>query len=98
MPGAYLKPVYTLLSDYHSQPALSCDRQTRTMVQKVAVRTANAFNMNSLHFYSVSRRPCSLAVAFHARFRGLVALKFNHREIFECTDFKFTVSSRSKQA
>ena len=38
MPGVYMKPVYTLLSNCHSQPALSYDCQTRTMVQKVSCR------------------------------------------------------------
>ena len=51
--GTYLKPAYTLLSDCHSQLALSCNRQTRTMVQKVScLRTANTFNLNTLRSYS----------------------------------------------
>ena len=37
MPGAYLKPAYILLSDCHSQPALSHERQTHTaMVEKLS--------------------------------------------------------------
>ena len=51
--------------------ALPRDRQTRTIVPKVAVRAANAFNLNRPRSRSLSRRPCSLAVAFHARHNGL---------------------------
>ena len=51
--------------------ALPRDRQTRTIVPKVAVRAANAFNLNRPRSRSLSRRPCSLAVAFHASHNGL---------------------------
>ena len=89
----------TLLSDCHSQPVLSRDRQTRTMVQKVSCHAyCQCIHLNSLRFYSVSRQPCSLAVALHARYHGLSALKFIHSEIFECADLKFTVSGRFKRA
>ena len=54
----------------HSQPTLSHNRQTRTIVQTVkwqCVLHANAFNLNCLH----SRLFLHLAVALHARFHGL---------------------------
>ena len=50
---------------------LSRDRQTRTIVQEVAVHSANAFNLSRLRSRSLSRRPSSLAVALHARSYGL---------------------------
>ena len=53
------------------------------------MRAANAFNLNRLR--SLSRRPCSLAVALM-----LVLTAENHREMFECAHLKFTVSGRSK--
>ena len=51
----------------------ACAPRDRTMVQKVAVRAANSFNLNKLclRSHSLSRRPCSLAVALHARSHGL---------------------------
>ena len=39
------------------------------------MRTANAFNLNSLRSQSVSHRPCSLAVALHAHFHGLAEVQ-----------------------
>ena len=68
MPGTYLKPAYTLLSDSHLQPALSHDRQ-------VAVRAANAFNLNSLrsHSWQSGTRSHGLAEVH-------VCMWFNHRE------------------
>ena len=67
MPGAYLKPAYVLLSDGHWPGSLvfSRDRQTRTIVDKVAVRAANAFSFNRLRSCSLSQRLCSLAIAVH---------------------------------
>ena len=56
------------LATVHSQPALSCDCQTNTIVQKVAVRAAN-INLNRLRSRSLSRR--SLAVTLHAHSHGL---------------------------
>ena len=50
---------------------LPCHAIVRLVPLQVAMRTANAFNLNSLCFQSVSRQPCSLAVALHARFYSL---------------------------
>ena len=60
MPSACLKQAYILLSVTRS---LSCQAIVSTIVQKVAMHAANAFNLNRLHSRSFSRRPCSLAVA-----------------------------------
>ena len=58
------------LATVHSQPALPCDCQTNTIVQKVAVRAAN-INLNRLCSRSLSRQPCSLAVTLHTHSHGL---------------------------
>ena len=86
----------------HSQPALSSDRQTRphSSEQKVAVHATNTFNLNLLRTCSLSCRPCSLAIALHARSHGLADVHIchvNHREIFKCGHLKFMISGRSKQ-
>ena len=76
MPGAYLKPVYILLPDGHWPGSLVArhDRQTRTTVHKVAVHDTNAFSLNRLRSRSLSRQPCSLAVALHARFHSFCSV------------------------
>ena len=99
MPGAYLKPAYIQLSDGHwTGSLLSHDRQTRTIVHKVAVRVANAFSLNRLRSRSPSRRHSSLAFAqlFAEVHVGVDIRSFHHHEIFECAHLKFTVSGGSK--
>ena len=72
MPGGNLKPVYTPLSNCHSQPPLSRDpvRLVSWFRKWVAVRAANAFKLNCLHSRSLLRQPCSLAVALYACFQA----------------------------
>ena len=56
----------------HLWPALS--RVRLTIVRKVAVRAANAFNLNRLRSRSLSQRTCSLAAVAHSRsFSQLIA-------------------------
>ena len=83
----------------YSQPALSCDCQTNTIVQKVAVRATNV-NLNRLCSRSLSRQPCSLAVTLHAHSHGLaepdgmdIQPSWNIRM---CFYLKFTISGQSK--
>ena len=98
MPGTYLKPALTVT---RSLAALSHDRQTRTMVQKVSCRACCQGIQLESSSISLSHRPCSLAVALHACFHGLALIAEVHvgvdihREIFESADFKFPVSGRS---
>ena len=69
MRSTYLKPAYILLSVTRSLPCHAIIRLT--IVQEVAVRAANTFNLNRLHSRSLSCPPYSLAVALHARSHGL---------------------------
>ena len=65
----YLKPAYILLSVTHSLPCHAIVRLT--IVQKVAVCAASAFNLDHLCSRFLSRRPCSLTVALHTCSHGL---------------------------
>ena len=62
MQGVCLKPAYTLLSDCNSGSYHGSESKLLCVL---------AFNLNSLRFHSLSRRPCSLAVALHTRSHGL---------------------------
>ena len=82
------------------QPALSRDRKTCTIVQKIAVHVA--YIQHRLHSRSLSYQPSCLAVTLHTHSHGLAqvhaGIDISHREIFECVHLKFTVSGWSKQA
>ena len=72
MPVTHSLPCHTILSDLLS------------IVQKVS---CNAFNLNRLCSCTLSRCPCGLALALHARSHGLAEVHINHREILitSCT-------------
>ena len=95
------------LATVHSATSLTaclvmCDRQTHSIDLKVAIHAANTFNLNCLRICprSLSRQCCRLAVALHSCSHSFswstLAWKVNHREIFECTHLKFTVSGQFK--
>ena len=58
-----MSDAWSLARVTRSLPSRSRDRQTRTIVHKVAVRAANAFSLNRLRSRSLSRQHYSLAFA-----------------------------------
>ena len=81
---------------------VTCDRQTHSIVLKVAMHAAITFNLNCLQICprSLSRQCCRLAVALHSCSHSFswstLVWKVNHREIFECSHLKFTVNGQFK--
>ena len=99
MPGVYLKPAPTVT---HS--GLPC-QVTCSMVQKLSKMPYVLPRHSSwIVFVSLSRRPCSLAVALHTHSHCLALITEVHVgvdihcEIFESADLKFLVSGWSKHS
>ena len=99
MPGAHLKPAYTLPSDCYSQPALSRDRQTVPWFRNwVVVCAANVFNLNCLCSRSLSCWPCSLAVALHTRSHDTSAWTSWNTEIWKVLIWNLRLSVQTSIA
>ena len=101
MPGAYLKPAYIQLSDSHWPGSLVACLVTRSSDSHHSSQSCRAccqaFSLNRLLSLSFM---ATLQSGFCSVARWLLNYKsawtFHHREIFEYTHLKFTVSGRSK--
>ena len=98
MPGAYLKPAYIQLSDGHWPGSLVACLVTRSSDSHHSSQSCQCIQLKSsslsLSFMVTPQSGfCSVA-------RCLLKYKstWTFREIFECTQLKFTVSGRSKPA